>query len=134
MSHGRLENKGNIVIDPDNLPDNLSLTGSGYGGSYDYKVSLDKNSTALGKNIIIEIIEQESGRNMQGGIFLPAESILNTSLLKGKIISIGHDVANLNLNIGDIVMYDKLAAFYSPPEATGTIIIVDIENVIYVIK
>jgi len=102
---------------------------SGFGGDYASKVHLTHNSKALNDNVIIEILEQENSSKKYGDIILPETALINVQMLKGKVISVGPDITD-NLNVGDIVMYDAMSAYYCPPQTPGTLIITKYENVI----
>ncbi len=117
-----------------NIPDNLQFDSSGLAGVYSEKVHLTKDSVALGDNVIIEIVEQEANRLQRGGIFLPDVHTVNCELLKGKVVSVGHDAKKFNLNEGEFVLYDKWSAFYKPPESAGTLIVTKVDNIICIVE
>lgn len=60
---------------------------------------------ALGKTVLIEVIEQDEFDNMKGTVILLKKE-LGTNIPKGRIVSIGKTWDNPdNLQIGDIVGY-----------------------------
>ncbi len=115
------------------VPEKFEDLNSHFGGDYDQKCRINKKSKALNDSVIIEILKQPVNRLQRGGIFLPEVSIFNTDLLKGIVTSIGPDAKKYNVKVGDLVLYDKLSAFFQPPEKAGTIIITKIENIICVV-
>jgi co-chaperonin GroES (HSP10) len=121
-------------MDLDHLPDKFKNFESGLGGSYDDKCRLTKKSKAINDLVIIEIIEQDEDRLQRDGIYLPESSTVNCDMLKGKILSVGEKAKKYNVKKGDIVLYDKASAYYGPPEKAGTLIITNVENVIYVLE
>lgn len=68
---------------------------------------------ALGNKLIIqvigvnsEIVEGAKVVKSEGGILMPTEIVeKNNAMAKGKVLSIGDKV--LEVNIGDVVMYEK---------------------------
>jgi co-chaperonin GroES (HSP10) len=122
-----------MEVDLDYLPDNFKDFKSGLGGNYDNKVHLTKKSKAINDLVIIEILEQDEDRLQRDGIYLPESTTINFDMLKGKIISVGEKAQKFNVNVNDIVLYDKASAYYGPPEKAGTLIITHVENVICVL-
>jgi co-chaperonin GroES (HSP10) len=116
------------------IPQNLEWNPSGLGGIYSEKIHLSSTSTALGDNVIIEILPQDDSKNKIGNIILPEKTTLNMDMLKGRISSIGPDAKKMGLSEGDIILYDKWSAYYKPPETPSTFIITNIENIICKVK
>lgn len=112
------------------VPENWSFNASGVNGLYEDKVHLTEGAVALNNAVVIEIVEQDETKQQIGGIYLPDEVVENCELVKGKIVSIGHNAAHINIKIGDIVFYDRYSAFYNPPIRPGVLIITNVENVI----
>jgi co-chaperonin GroES (HSP10) len=121
-------------LDVNSLPDNFKNFKSGLGGNYADKCRITKKSKAVNDLVIIEILEQEENRLQRGGIFLPETTTVNCEMLKGKIISVGEKAKKFNVKEGDVVLYDKASAYYGPPEAVGTLVITNVENVICVFE
>jgi co-chaperonin GroES (HSP10) len=95
--------------------------------------AINDKSVAIGKKVIIKIIEQDEQRKKYGNIIIPDKNIINDQLLRGEVVSVGPDTKGENLKTGDVVLYDKLSAYYRPSESPGTYIITDIENVVCII-
>lgn len=121
-------------LDFDSIPDEFKNFKSGIGGNYAHKCPITKQSKAMNERVIIEIIEQDENRFKRDGIYLPESVIVNCDLLKGKILSVGEKAKKYNVKVGDVVLYDKASAYYVPPEIVGTLIITDVENIVYVLK
>jgi co-chaperonin GroES (HSP10) len=102
---------------------------------------LTKNSIALNKNVLIEIIEQKDKRCHMDGIYLPESVTINKELIKGRVISVGIEAQNeTGLKPDDIVLYDRWSVFSHSAglrECTsilpGTIVLTASENIIGIV-
>lgn len=112
------------------IPQNLIMNTSGTDGLYDRRVHLSEKSIALNDLVIIEMVEQESLKGTIDGIIIPESSIVNTELIKGRVVSAGPAAKIDGVRVGDVVLYDRFSAFYKPPVEKGVFIITRAENVI----
>ena len=78
----------------------------------------------------LKVIPQGSTSGKFGNISLPDSHYENIQLVKAEIIDIGSNALDLDLSVGDIVLYDRYAAFYRPSVAVGTEILIDFVNII----
>jgi len=113
---------------------NLQFNSLGLTGVYTDKIHLSESSKALHDLVIIEILDQDESKNKVGNILIPEKSTQNMDMLKGRVVAVGPKAKRKNLNIDDIILYDKWSAFYKPPETTGTYVITRCENIICKIK
>jgi len=80
---------------------------------------------ATGNKVVLEK-QEYSHATTYGDIILPDAYDRSSRLCKGKIMSIGSQARCLNLNVGDMVLYDTFSVFYD----TYPLVVTKVENII----
>jgi co-chaperonin GroES (HSP10) len=78
----------------------------------------------------LQILDQGDLSSKVGNIILTDDQFKNCRLIKAKIMDIGSQANDLDLQVGDVVLYDKFAAYYRPDTTVGTDILIDYVNII----
>jgi co-chaperonin GroES (HSP10) len=95
---------------------------------------LDEKSVAMGTRVILKIIDQGDEAKKYGDIHIPDKHYINIEMLKAEVVSIGNEAISEGLQKGDIVVYDRYAAYGKPPRKEGIFVIIDVENIIAIIE
>lgn len=103
-------------------------------------IGLTEKSIALNDLVIIQNVKQDENRYKQYGLEFIDSVIENFKLVKGKVISVGQKALKENINVGDIVLYDKHSVFAlagkgsKGSEKEGEIVITKVDNVIGLVE
>tara|TARA_R110002020_G_scaffold90534_28_gene220525 strand:+ start:2961 stop:3290 length:330 start_codon:yes stop_codon:yes gene_type:complete len=101
---------------------------------YEETYKLDENSIAIGRHVILKIVEQDTNSKKYGDILIPDKHYINIEMLKAEVVSVGPDAKSEGLNLGDNVIYDRFAVFGKPPRTAGIFVVIDIGNIIAIIE
>ena len=84
------------------------------------------------KNGIYEltIIEQGDNSAKYGNIHLGAKDLVNQQLIKAKVSAVSEMTKDYGLSVGDIVLFDRYAAYYRPTMEVGNRILIDLVSII----
>ncbi len=97
-----------------------------------YPLKSEKLLDLHGSYVMIKILEQtqEIERKKKNIILNLDSRFINQGLVRGEIIKLGNLVVN-DLSIGDVVFYDRYAAYGMPPTEEHLNVILAEENIIF---
>ena len=100
---------------------------------------LNSKSRAVNQRVVIEVLQQRRRERLVDGILVPDQAYENGRLVKGRVISIGRNALSENLNVGDVVLFDKHSifaehGFSEGTEQKGEFVVTNVENVICLIE
>lgn len=79
---------------------------------------------------ILTIVDQGTNSAKYGEIHLGRSALNNQQLIKAKVKSFSGMAEGMGLDVDDIVLFDKYAAYYRPDMEVGNDIIIDLVNII----
>jgi len=116
----------------------MALTDHYCNALYEEVTKLTKDTIPLGKNVLLEILEDPRVKQRIDGLYLPQNmrnrgELENFKLMKCKIISVGRDVKEENeIEPGMTVLIDKWSCWFHPGYVPGRLALTQVENVIFV--
>ena len=77
-------------------------------------VTLPFATAALVKGVVVRVSDQYGFSETEGGIILPGKEVHEKKYCLGEVLSIGDAVNQAEVDVGDIVTYQRTAAFRLP--------------------
>lgn len=77
-------------------------------------VTLPFATAALVKGVVVRVTDQYGFSETEGGIILPGKEVHEKKYCLGEVLSIGEAVIKSEVDVGDIVTYQRTAAFRLP--------------------
>ena len=99
---------------------------------YYSRYPLTQDMNIYGKKVMLEILEQTQLKDKADlGIISRTDKMLtNVALLRARIVSVGNTIDS-DLVPGDVVFYDRYAAYGMPPANPGILVIVSENDIIF---